>query len=149
MILVLNEWVFHDLLGENGEAAQRETAAFLNTFHASHDKLVRPGKSRWNHKAYQLMTQTDARLRNTSKQLHSLLLDPHRTVVVPTTAHRGLPEELRDSLPSEDEYLVEAYLSAGADTLVTTDETLYGALADSEEVSCRLRGDFLEEYLAE
>ena len=40
MIVVLNEWVFHDLLGENGEEDQRLTAAFLNTFHASSDKLV-------------------------------------------------------------------------------------------------------------
>ena len=68
MILVLNEWVFHDLLGENGEAVQRETAVFLNDFYTSHDKLVLPREPRWSQKAYQLMTLGDARLRNTSKQ---------------------------------------------------------------------------------
>ena len=40
-------------------------------------------------------------------------------------------KELRLSLPAEDVYLVEAYLSAGADTLVTTDQGLHEALADS------------------
>ena len=50
MILVLNEWVFHDLLGDNGEAVQRQTAAFLNAFHASHDKLVLPREPRWTRK---------------------------------------------------------------------------------------------------
>ena len=48
MILVLNEWVFHDLLGENGEAVQRETAVFLNDFYTSHDKLVLPREPRWS-----------------------------------------------------------------------------------------------------
>ena len=146
MILVLNEWVFHDLLGENGEAVQQQTAAFLNAFHASRDKLVWPGEHRWSQKAYQLMTQGDARLRNTSKQFHSLIRGSDRVVDVRTTVPVDVPEEIRDSLPAEDAYLVEAYLSAGADTLVTTDRGLYEALSGYEAVSCRLRDEFLIGY---
>ena len=146
MILVLNEWVFHDLLGDNGEVVQQQTAAVLNAFHASRDKLVWPGERRWTQKAYQLMTLGDARLRNTSKQFHSLILDLNRVIDVRTTERVEVPEELRLSLPAEDVYLVEAYLSAGADTLVTTDEKLHKPLACSEAVSCRLRDEFLSGY---
>ena len=146
MILVLNEWVFHDLLGENGEAVQRETAIFLNDFYTSHDKLVLPREPRWSQKAYQLMTLGDARLRNTSKQFHSLIRDLNRVIDVRTTERVEVPEELRLSLPAEDVYLVEAYLSAGAETLVTTDEKLHKPLACSEAVSCRLRDEFLSGY---
>ena len=146
MILVLNEWVFHDLLGDNGEAVQRQTAAFLNDLHTSHDKLVLPREPRWSHKAYQLMTQGDARLRNISKQFHSLIRDSGRAVDVRTAAHQEVPEELRDSLPAEDVYLIEAYLSGEADTLVTTDERLHEALSGSEAVSCQLREEFLKGY---
>ena len=146
MILVLNEWVFHDLLGENGEAVQRETAVFLNDFYTSHDKLVLPREPRWSQKAYQLMTLGDARLRNTSKQFHSLILDLNRVIDVRTTERVEVPEDLGLSLPAEDVYLVEAYLSAGADTLVTTDEKLHKPLACYEAVSCRLRDEFLSGY---
>ena len=146
MILVLNEWVFHDLLGENGEAVQRETAIFLNDLYTSHDKLVLPREPRWSQKAYQLMTLGDARLRNTSKQFHSLIRDLNRVIDVRTTERVEVPEELRLSLPAEDVYLVEAYLSAGADTLVTTDRGLYEALSGYEAVSCRLRDEFLIGY---
>ena len=146
MILVLNEWVFHDLLGENGEAVQRETAIFLNDFYTSHDKLVLPREPRWSQKAHRVMGQGDARLRNTSKQLKTLIYNSDRAVDVQTTARLDVPEELRDSLPAEDVYLVEAYLSAGAETLVTTDEKLHKPLACSEAVSCRLRDEFLSGY---
>ena len=113
MILVLNEWVFHDLLGDNGEVVQQQTAAFLNAFHASRDKLVWPGEPRWTQKAYQLMTLGDARLRNTSKQFHSLIRDLNRVIDVRTTERVEVPEELRLSLPAEDVYLVEAYTVRG------------------------------------
>ena len=145
MIVVLNEWVFHDLLGENGEELQRQTATFLNAFHASRDKLVWPGEQRWTQKAFGLMTQTDARLRNTTKQFHSIIRNADRAIYVGT--QRGdVPEELRNSLPPKDVYLVEAYIAAGADVLVTTDQSLHEALADSESVSCQLRDGFLTEY---
>ena len=113
MILVLNEWVFHDLLGDNGEVVQQQTAAVLNAFHASRDKLVWPGERRWTQKAYQLMTLGDARLRNTSKQFHSLIRDLNRGIDVRTTERVEVPEELRLSLPAEDVYLVEAYTVRG------------------------------------
>ena len=146
MILVLNEWVFHDLLGDNGEAFQRQTAAFLNAFHASRDKLVLPREPRWTRKAHRVMGQGDARLRNSSKQFHSLIRDLNRVIDVRTTERVEVPEELRLSLPAEDVYLVEAYLSAGAEALVTTDEKLHKPLACSEAVSCRLRDEFLSGY---
>ena len=44
MILVLNEWVFHDLLFENGDPAFQETARFLVAFGESEDILVIPGR---------------------------------------------------------------------------------------------------------
>ena len=97
-------------------------------------------------KRTKLIILGDARLRNISKQFHSLIRDSDRAVDVRTTARLDAPEELRDSLPEEDVYLVAAYLSAGADTLVTTDQGLHEALADSVVVSCRLRDEFLDDY---
>lgn len=146
MILVLNEWIFHDLWGENGVDAQREAAAFLNAFCSSTDQLVLPAELRWMQKAYQLMTLTDPILRDTSKRFHSLLLDSERTIDTRKLDIVDIPDGLRGNLPEEDVYLVSAYLAAGADRLITTDQGLFDSVADSELVSCQMRDDFLSGY---
>ena len=47
MLLVLNEWLFHDLLNENGAVAFRETAEFTIALERSADRLVVPDEPRW------------------------------------------------------------------------------------------------------
>ncbi len=147
MIVVLNEWVFHDLLGENGGGIQRETAGFLNVFFPSPDLLVWPVEPRWIQKANRLMTLADTQLRNTSKQFHTLLRDLDRVIDVRMIDQAAIPQELLTQLPPEDVYLIEAYLSANADVLVTTDHELYESLVDSGLVACELRDEFLAHYL--
>ena len=147
MIVVLNEWVFHDLLGDNGSESQRETANFLTVFFSSSDMLAVPPEPRWMRKAYQLMTLTDSQLRNTSLQFHTLLQDLDRVRYARIEQQEPVPQELLARTPEEDIYLVSAYLTANADTLVTTDTALHDALSDSDVVACRMRDEFLAEYL--
>ena len=124
MILVLNEWIFHDLLGENGVDAQRETAIFLDAFHSSSDGLVLPSEPRWIRKAYRLMILTNPLLRHSSKQFQSILQDSKSTIDSRSLDEVDIPQELLDQVPGEDVYLVSAYLSSGADLIVTTDQGL-------------------------
>ena len=145
MILVLNEWLFEDLLGRNGSNKQEETRRFLLALETSEDKFVIPSKKRWNDKGYSLMTQRDIRLQMISKLFNSLRLNSDKAIVQVTTPE--IPEALLDQLPKEDVYLVSAYLSAGADLLITTDRGLFDSLADSELVSCQMRDKFLSGYL--
>ena len=146
MILVLNEWVFHDLLFENGDPAFGETARFLVALQESEDVLVVPGEERWNRKAFQLMTMSDTRQRLISRLLHSLLRDSNRTICIQPEESPPIPQELLDRLPREDIYLVQAYVAAGADLLITTDQGLYCAIREHDDVNCRMREDFLAEY---
>lgn len=148
MILVLNEWIFHDLLGENSAVDQREATAFLDVFYSSSDNLVLPSEPRWLRKAFRLMTQTSPTLRHVSKQFQSLLQDSERTIDSRVLSVGEIPETLLDKLPKEDVYLVSAYLTVGADLLVTTDRGLFDSLVGSELVSCQMREEFLSTYLA-
>ena len=148
MILVLNEWVFHDLLFENDEPAFHETAQFLDAFEKSQDVLVIPAEERWKRKAFQLMTMSDTRQRVVSKLLHSLMLDADRTIIIQPEEDPPVPQELLDRLPSEDGYLVLAYVSAGADLLVTTDRGLFCSIDEHDDVNCRMREDFMPWYAA-
>ena len=146
MILVLNEWVFHDLLFENGDPAFQETARFLADFGESEDVLVIPAEDRWKRKAHQLMTMSDTRRRLVSKLLLSLILNTDRTIRIQPEEDPPVPQELLDRLPCEDVYLVRAYVSAGADLLITTDQGLFCAIGEHDDVNCRMREDFLPGY---
>ena len=144
MILVLNEWIFHDLLGENGEDRRRETVRFLIAFRSSEDMIVIPSETRWKDKAFSLMRQGDPRLIAISKLLHSLLRNTNKAM--PQSAAPEIPTDLLSRLPEEDVYLVSAYMAANANNLVTTDQGLFDSLADSELISCQMRDEFLSGY---
>ena len=144
MIVVLNEWIFHDLIGENCEDAQQESAEFLNLFSASRDTLVLPDERRWREKAYRLLSLSDAAIRNTCLQFQALMLDSRRAVDVGSMHAMDVPADM--SVPDDDRYLVRAYLSSDADVLVTTDRGLHEALAGSNAVCCALRDQFLADY---
>ena len=146
MIFVLNEWLFEDLLGRNGSNKQEETRQFLLALQVSEDKFVIPSKKRWNDKGYSLMTQRDIRLQGISKLFNSLRLNSDKAIAQVTTPE--IPEDLLDQLPEEDVYLVSAYLSVGADIIITTDQPLSDSLDDSKLVSCQMRDEFLSNYLS-
>ena len=145
MTVVLNEWIFHDLLGDNGPERRRRTRAFMEAFDASGDSLVIPNEPRWLRKAYGLKRKQEPEGKAIGKLVRRMLANPRLAIQVETNA-APIPEDLLRETPPEDVYLVEAYLSAGADTLVTTDEGLHGALADFAVVDCLLRDDFLAGY---
>lgn len=147
MLLVLDEWLFHDLLNENGAVAFQETAEFTIALERSADRLVVPDEPRWLEKAYRLMTRSDPRQRLVSQLLHRLLLDPKRAVRIRGDAMPSHFAGLTSRVPGEDIYLVVAYMIAGADLLVTTDEGLFDSLVDEENIGCQMRGEFLTQYL--
>lgn len=146
MIVVLNEWVFHDLRRDNGEDKQREAARFLHSLVKSGDILVVPSEFRWTSKANQLMRFTDPDRRRISKVFRSLYDDSERALRVRSEETGIIPERLLTKLPEKDVYLVSAYLLAEADVLVTTDKPLHELLVGCELVTCRMRADFLSDY---
>ena len=146
MIVVLNEWIFHDLYGRNGDHMQREAALFLGSLVRSVDILVVPSEPRWIGKANGLMRFMDARRRAISKVFRSLYDDSDRTIRIQADMAEDVPDHLLSQLPVEDVYLVSAYLSADADVLVTTDVPLHESLVGSDLVTCRMRDDFLADY---
>ena len=148
MLYVLNEWVFHDLLGENGRKRFQETVSFVDAFVASGDQLVRPAEKRWLCKAGRLMRLSSPVGRLASKAFRTLLWDLNRTIHQNTVDLTSVPPVLAKQTPPEDLYLVAAYIQADADLLVTTDETLFNALANASNLNCVMRDPFLDNYVA-
>ena len=146
MILVLNEWIFHDLLRENGANKFKETADFLVKLERSDDVVVVPGEKRWKRKAYQLMTATAPAQRIVSQKFHRLLRDSDKSIHQPDAGKPQTSHSDYSWVPPEDVYLVEAYASSAADLLVTTDEKLFAAATERDDIMCQMRDSFLSEY---
>lgn len=64
---VVNEWLLHDLMGENGPIRQKEADLFLDCLLHQCDVIVFVEGSPWAKKAYKLMKLTDPTYRLLSK----------------------------------------------------------------------------------
>ena len=146
MILVINEWIFHDLLFENGKVAFEETAKFVASLAVSSDRIVVPTENRWRRKALQLESVALPALREASQEFLLLFYDSTKSIVL-------RPEDISPTspgtygwAPSKDVYLIEACEATKADLLVTTDQTLFDRVTERGAVACRMRDDFLSNY---
>jgi len=146
--IVVDEWLLHDLSGENGPKAQGQAYRFLSKLKNKCDRLVVLRGSVWVKKAYALMKSLDPDVRRLSKFLHrGILQDLQKCRYFEANEIRSLPEDVAGTIPRKDVYLVEAYCSSAADMFLTTDETLYDVLRDMRNVNARLRDEFLAAYL--
>ncbi len=150
MDLVLNEWIIHDLSGENGPRRQDEAVRFLEVLVEKCDRIVVLQTSAWMRKAYRMMKQTDPLIRELSRLLHQeVLRNPQKSRVLNPSEIPPIPQILLDPVPEDDRYLIQTYLGGPADVLVTGDERLRNALSDKPDIRIRLRDDFLREYFRE
>ena len=146
MRLLLNEWVFHDLLSENGMSAFEKTRDFLRDLLRSQDILVFPDKERWKRKAFSLLGHPDLRVQLIGREFIGLLVDSDRTVRANREDMEMVEPDLYQGAPADDIYLVKAYHCAGAELLVTSDEGLFDFLELHPTVNCQMRNNFLDLY---
>ena len=151
---ILDDWLLHDLAGENGREAQKEALEFLIRLKEQCDQIAFLIGTSWASKTYQLMTFGDRQRREISRYLHEVILrDPLKCQRLHPDRIEALPDHVREIIAQadkEDIYLFETYYAADADLLITTDEKLLKKIAEVDDLSItiRLRGEFLEEYLA-
>jgi hypothetical protein len=147
-LLVVNEWLLHDLCGDHGPNAQRTAVEVLAKLRSTPDKIaVRQGDP-WMTKAYGLMKNTDSAIRLISKQLQSLLRDPECCRILEAHESAPIPADVAAKLPRKDLYLVETYLAFNADLLVTHDESFLQALvAHCPQVKPQDKDAFLAWFL--
>lgn len=149
---VINEWLLHDLSGENGKNAQREAAMFLCKLKEKCDQIAILKGSPWAKKAYKLMSYTDPIVRELSKVLRlNILLDSQKCRQVDEQDLANIPQDVHSLVPDEDIYLVQIYFSVNAVALVTSDEEFYKCLSTvpDKRMQIVLREEFLKQYFAE
>jgi len=148
-MLVINEWLFHDATGENGQSAQRETEHFLRQLAQSEDKFAVLWGSPWIEKSYDLMTHNDIGVESLSILIQSLIWTLDKCLVLQPEFIEAteIPQNAIAAAPEEDIYLIQTYFAANADLLITTDEGLYDAFEARQDVEVIYRDTFLNDYL--
>lgn len=152
-LLVINEWLIHDLKGDNGIDAQIETALFLQEFEQSNDRLAILDSSPWMAKFYELMDQTgpqtnDPFARGFSQLIRALIETPPKCLYLYQSdiAAAAIPQDAIAAAPEEDIYLIQLYYAAQANLLITTDHGIHNAFAPRQDVAVMFRNDFLPNY---
>lgn len=147
---VINEWLIHDLLGDNGEEAQKESYKLLLKLKEKCDRIAVLDGSPWMNKAYRLMKSGEPPIRSLSEYLRGVILgDPEKCVILNKSEIRDLPENVKNLAPQDDLYLIETYYSASAKLLVTSDQRLLQTFFNASNINMviKLRDEFLREYL--
>jgi len=146
MIVLHDDWLLHDLRGDNGPQRQEEAAELLKEVVRRCDRIaVPPPGSSWVKKVHDLASFEDPLRRSLSRLLYrEVLWDLQKAIWA--QGHVGLPTDLECRVPKDDEYLAQAYLETEADLLVSEDRKLLEGLRRCC-IQTLCREDFLRDYL--
>ncbi|MCY3936712.1 MAG: hypothetical protein OXG02_05865 [Chloroflexi bacterium] len=152
---IINEWLLHDLLGDNKSESQKQSVQILNSFTHEPHGIVILQDSPWMSKAWQLMKMTDPLQRKISQFLHlSILRDANKCRIIKEDEVEKLPDSLQQLLTNsqidnDDEYLLQTWCSSPVkiECIVTTDKNLMRALDEHyPEIRTIHRDEFLDSY---
>lgn len=148
--LVIDEWLWSDLSGENATERQKEAFKFLRAVFNKCDRIVTVKGSKFEQKAMRLWRQADVMQDLTCRKIAKFLkgsfwYNSDKTLLLDEN-------QLQDPLAgvgikADDQYLLQAYLTAQASVIVTTDNPLRDLLA-SHGIVCEKRDDFVPDYIS-
>lgn len=139
-LIIPDDWLIHDLKGDNGEEIQTETLSLLKKVYNKCDKITILIGSPFVSKFHRLlMTDSRPHIRMISKYLRvNFLLNSVKCLIL--TDANDLPENLKNRIPSKNQYLFQIRQSLNHGKIVTTDESLRNL------PNTYLRNEFLREY---
>ena len=147
--IVVDEWLFHDLLGENGSTKQHETFAFLNKLIEKCDKIVVLSNSPFEVKTKDLIrkSENDPVIRGMSQFFKTaILLNHKKTVLLNLRELKPLQGHL-SKVPEADQYLFQAYVklrNKGSFILTTDNRWGHNVV---KKASVKMRDSFVPDYL--
>ena len=147
--LVIDEWLWSDLAGENSADKQRESFEFLEAVFNKCDRIVIVKASRFDEKAMEFWKHTDLTRRGVAKFWKDRFwYNSDKSVLLDQAQLQDLPSQVANDVKTGDQYLVRAYLTSMASVIVTTDNPLKEAL-ETHGINCKHRKDFVPRYVAQ
>ena len=150
--IIIDEWLFHDLSGDNGPEKQRQTWGFLFKLLQVCDRVAILEGSPFEIKFGQFIKNSGRYpvLREISKFLNnSIISNSLKTEFIAKGDVQPLPPRLAKLVPRDDHYLFQAHLKlkSQGSFIVTTDGRLKHKLLNQSSVVIKLRDQFVTDYL--
>ncbi len=148
--IVVDEWLFHDLLGQNGDQKKEETFNFLNRLVKRCDKIVILKGSPFEEKIYNLTKESgrDPYLKGISQFFRTTIItNSQKTILVEEDAISPLPDYLMELVPRKDQYLFQAHLKVPNSFILTADGGWSPKLLKQKSIKVKMRDPFLKNYL--
>jgi len=146
--LVLDEWFWADLSGNNSPADQKEAFEFITVIFKKCDRIVRVKGSKFETKTFEFWKHSSdvMRRRMTRYYRDHFWSNPDKSLLLEESSLPPIPADIAKGIKEDDHYLVRAYLSAEADVIVTTDKPLIDALLKTN-ICCEHRKQYLSNYI--
>jgi len=140
---VINEWLWHDLAGDNGREHQLQAIRLITQFGASEHQIVVIEGSRFDQKAWSLCKSADQAVRQgVVAFVLNIRLNSDKCLILKSSEISPFPEDLVSTIKPDDRYLVQAQLAVDGSAIVTNDNPLQQAL-NHAGLRCMSRGEFL------
>lgn len=140
---IVDEWLWHDLSGENGDERRVEAFTFLEKVLYKCDIIVSLKRSPFERKFYQLCQRQDVVTRHIVRFFRLQILQNQQKYHAHTEADcPPLPDE--SPVKADDVYLVRLALG-GCGIVVTTDQPLLQHL-QANNIACVHRDQLLQDY---
>ncbi|MBI3491079.1 MAG: hypothetical protein HY047_04720 [Acidobacteria bacterium] len=143
---VINEWLWADSSGANGQAAQSVVLDFLDRLARSDHRIVVIEGSMFDTKAWALCKMRDTIAVEIVKiYIGRVRQNLDRCLLLDFNQVAALPDHLATAIKDDDHYLLRAQRTVGDAAIVTTDEPLRTVLAE-HGIPCLSREGFLAAY---
>lgn len=148
--LVIDEWLWADLFCENGIEKQKETFRFLSAVFRKCDRIVTVKGSGFQQKAVALWRRADV-MQGVTREVAKFYkayfwYNSDKAILLEENQLHNLPPAINVNI--DDQYLIQAYLTAQASVVITTDNPLVGVLAN-HGIICMHRDKFVPNYISQ
>lgn len=144
---VINEWLWHDAMGDNGESNQRDALHVVDTLARWDHSIVIVNGSGFDRKAWACCKSYSQIVQRLGAAFFGAVrIDSDRCVLLEADQLADLPEDLAVAVNLDDHYLVRAMYAVQGSTLVTVDSALCGCVS-GKGLPCLSREEFLTDYV--
>lgn len=146
--LVLNEWLWSDLHGENTAEKKRESLQLLLSIRDRPDRIIVVEDSQFARKAWRVSADArDVEQRAAIRIFKaSYLSDPGKCLLLDPRTLPQVPAELVGRCNPDDHYLVQAQEAVPGSIVITTDQNLIETLTACGR-PCHHRDSWIAQYL--
>lgn len=148
--IVIDEWIYSDLSGENGPEKTSETFLFLVKLLEICDRLVIVKQSKVEQKIEKWLAHSGEKPSNRAMSAFyqkGFLFNKDKIILKNLDLLPLLDKKIAKLVNPDDHYLIRAHLGLNNSFILTTDERLQRALSGQKNIKIELRDTFVANYL--